>query len=157
MVSKGDVVQKLRTLLPEGAVAADEFGRAGVAFSVTASLERIRDAAAVFNEAGYFLESLTCLDFQDTFELVYHFNAYEPQARIVVRSLCGHDQVPPTVSDIFKTADWQEREVHEFFGLPFEGHPDLRRLLLPEDADYFPLKKTFGKVNAYRKREEIYG
>ena len=107
--------------------------------------------------AGFFLESITALDFEDTFELVYHFNCYEPGSRVVVRMLCGHDQVPPSICDIFRGAVWLEREVHEFFGIKFSGNADMRPLLLPEDADYHPLRKNFGKVSAYHKREVIYG
>ena len=114
------------------------------------------DAAIACNEAGLFLESITGLDFEDTAELVYHFNCYESRSRFSLRVLFGHDEKLPTLSGIFSTAVWQEREVREFFGFQFDGHPDHRNLLLPEDADYHPLRKTFGKVAAYRKREEIY-
>jgi len=157
MPKTDEVVQKLRAMLPEDAVCADEAYKAGVAFSVLAPLGKLRDAARLFNEAGFFLETITGLDFQDTAELVYHFNCYEPKSRVAMRVLCGHDQVAPTVSDVYASAMWLEREVHEFFGIRFADNPDLRPLLLPEDADYHPLRKTFGKVNAYRKREEIYG
>jgi NADH-quinone oxidoreductase subunit C len=71
--------------------------------------------------------------------------------------LCGHDQVPASICDIFRGAGWLEREVHDFFGISFSGNTDMRPLLLPEDADYHPLRKTFGKVSAYHKREEIHG
>jgi NADH-quinone oxidoreductase subunit C len=157
MGKKDDIVRKLGSMLPGDAVLADDAFRAGVASSVQAPLERLRDVAAAFNEEGFYLESLTALDFQDTMELVYHYNCYEPMSRVVVRMLCGHDQSPQTVSDLFPTAMWQEREVFEFFGIRFQGHPDLRPLLLPEDADYNPLKKTFGVVHSYLRREEIYG
>ena len=62
-----------------------------------------------------------------------------------------------TIVDIFRGAGWLEREVHDFFGIEFAGNPDLRPLLLPEDADYHPLRKDFGKTGAYLKREDIYG
>jgi NADH-quinone oxidoreductase subunit C len=70
--------------------------------------------------------------------------------------MCGHDETPPTISTIFSSAAWLEREVHEFFGIQFIGNIDLRPLLLPEDTEINPLKKTFGIVAAYRKRDEIY-
>ncbi|MFP5212210.1 MAG: NADH-quinone oxidoreductase subunit C [Acidobacteriota bacterium] len=157
MAKKDDIAQKLRAMLPENAVSADEAYQAGVAFSVQVPLGKLRDAATAFNDAGFYLDSLTALDFQDTFDLVYHFNCYEPFSRIVLHVLCGHDQAAPSVCDLFKTAEWQEREVREFFGITFTGNPDTRTLLLPEDADYNPLRKDFGKAHAYLKREEIYG
>jgi NADH-quinone oxidoreductase subunit C len=118
---------------------------------------KLHDVMAAFGEAGFFLETLTGLDFQDTQELVYYLNCYEARSRFAVRLLCGHDQSPPTVSDLFAGATWLEREVHEFYGIRFADSPDMRNLLLPEDADFHPLKKTFGNVHAYHRREEIYG
>jgi NADH-quinone oxidoreductase subunit C len=142
---------------PDAPLSRDETGLTGALWSIVVPISGIRDAAKAFGSAGFFLESITALDFEDTFELVYHFNCYEPKSRLVVRGLCGHDQVPPSICDIFRGAGWLEREVHDFFGISFSGNTDMRPLLLPEDADYYPLRKTFGKVSAYHKREEIYG
>lgn len=157
MAKKDDILQKLRGLLPEGSISEDDSFQAGVAASVRMDLGRLREVAEAFRDAGFYLETLTALDFEDTAELVYHFNAYEPSARIALRTLCGHDQAAPTLCDIHPTAEWLEREVREFYGISFPDNPDQRPLLLPEDADYYPLKKTFGTVHAYRRREEIYG
>jgi len=151
------ITQKLQAMLPEDDVCRDESYQGGVVFSARVPLGKLRDAFKEFDEAGYYLESIAALDFQDTFELVYHLNCYEPRARIAIRVPCGHDQSPATVSDIFPSALWQEREVRDFFGIQFTDSPDMRPLLLPEDADYYPLKKTFGMVHAYHKRDEIYG
>lgn len=157
MAKREDILQKLRSILPEAAIAVDESYRTGAAFSAQVPMTQLREALSACNDQGLYLESMTATDFQDTAQLVYHLNCYEPRSRIVLYVLCGQDQVPPTVSDIFAAADWYEREVREFFGIQFIGHPDPRTLLLPEDADYYPLKKTFGNVHAYLKREEIYG
>jgi len=142
---------------PDVPLKRDETGTTGALWSIVVPISGIRDAANAFRSAGFFLESITALDFEDTFELVYHFNCYEPKSRLAVRMLCGHDQVPLSICDIFRGAGWLEREVHDFFGISFSGNTDMRPLLLPEDADYHPLRKTFGKVSAYHKREEIYG
>ncbi len=142
---------------PDAPIKRDETGMTGALWSIAVPISSIRDAAKAFESADFFLESITALDFEDTFELVYHFNCYEPKSRVVVRMLCGHDQVPASICDIFRGAGWLEREVHDFFGISFLGNPDMRALLLPEDADYHPLRKTFGKVSAYHKREDIYG
>lgn len=157
MAKREVVTQKLQAMLPEDAVCKDDALKSGVIFSAQVPLGKLRDALKVCDETEYYLESVTALDFQDTFELVYHLNCYEAKSRIALRVLCGRDQSPHTVSDIFPSALWQEREVHEFFGISFAESPDMRPLLMPEDADYYPLKKTFGTVHAYHKREEIYG
>jgi len=157
MASKEEVLQKLRSMLPEEALRSDEQYRTGTAFSAKVSITKLRDVAGACQATGYYLESITGLDFQDTAELVYHLNCYEPKSRLALRVLRGHHEPVPTLSDIFPSALWLEREVSEFFGVSFKGHPDPRPLILPEDADYHPLQKTFGQVHAYRERKEIYG
>ncbi len=142
---------------PQAELSRDETRKTGISWSMMVQIAQIREAAGLFDSAGFFLETITALDFEDTFELVYHFNYYEPGSRVALRVLCGRDQSPPTISDIFRGAGWLEREIHDFFGIFFSGNPDMRALLLPEDADYHPLRKDFGKTGAYHKREKIYG
>jgi NADH-quinone oxidoreductase subunit C len=157
MAKKDELLQKLRAMLPEEAVRSDEQYLAGTALSVQLPVAGLRDVAGACEATGYYLESITGLDFRDTAELVYHLNCYEPKSRLALRVLRGHEEPVPTLSDIFSSALWLEREVREFFGVSFTDHPDQRPLLLPEDADYHPLQKTFGKVHAYRERKEVYG
>lgn len=157
MSQRDCLVERLRGIVgPDAVVLEDGFAK-GVAATARVPLERLHDAVAAADACGFYLEALTGLDFQDTAELVYHVNCYEPRSRIAIRVLCPLNQAVPTVCDIFPGAQWHEREVHDFFGVEFAGNADLRPLLLPEDADYHPLRKTFGKVNAYRNRDEIYG
>lgn len=157
MAKKEEILQKLRSILPEEAVRTDGHDRAGTVLSAHVSVAALREVAGACEAGGYYLESITGLDFKDTSELVYHLNCYEPQSRMALRVLRLHEESVPTLSDIFPSALWLEREVREFFGVSFTDHPDPRPLLLPEDADYHPLRKTFGKVHAYRERKEIYG
>ncbi len=152
-----DLERLLLERFPEASVKQEDAARTGIRWSVPVPISGIRDAAKIFDSAGFFLETITALDFADTFEVVYHFNCYEPRSRVCARVLCGHDQSLSSISDIFRGAGWLEREVHEFFGIAFPGNPDLRRLLLPEDADYYPLRKEFTEGGTYHKREEIYG
>jgi NADH-quinone oxidoreductase subunit C len=77
-------------------------------------------------------------------EVVYDFSHWTTLCRIVVRTRIPRaNPEVPTISDIFSGANWHERETHDFFGIKFIGHPDLKPLLLPEDADYHPLLKDF--------------
>ena len=157
MAKKDELLQKLQEVLAAEAVGMDESYRSGAAFAARVPAGRLRETVRVCETTGYYLESITGLDFQDVTELVYHLNCYEPKSRLALRVRCEDGTPPPTVSDIFPSALWLEREVHEFFGIPFADHPDLRPLLLPEDADFYPLQKIFGKVHAHRERKEIYG
>jgi NADH-quinone oxidoreductase subunit C len=157
MANKDVMIEKLRSLLGDDAVCVDDKYGAGVVAAATVSAARLVEILGSFNETGFYLETMAALDFQDTQELVYHLNCFEALSRMSLRVLVQHGASVPTASGVFAAADWLEREVREFYGIQFEGHPDPRNLLLPEDADYHPLKKDFGKVHAYRTREEIYG
>lgn len=80
----------------------------------------------------------------DRFELIYNIISLKTQKRILVKTRCTEEspEVPTTV-DIWPAANWLEREAYDMFGIFFTGHPDLRRLFLPEDFKYYPLRKEF--------------
>ena len=107
--------------------------------------------ARVFAAHGYFLEMLTCLDLRATggvLRVVYTFNCFEEadRHRLHVDIAAGVDArhwSVPTIARVFPAADWFEREVWDMFGVRFDGHPDLRRILLPDDARFHPLLKDF--------------
>ncbi len=81
---------------------------------------------------------------EDRFEVFYHMISLRDQQRFFLKVYVDEEQpVLPTVTDIWKSANWNEREVYDMFGIRFNGHPDLRRIFLPEDFKYFPLRKEF--------------
>ncbi len=81
---------------------------------------------------------------EDRFEVIYHLISLREQIRIFVKVYVDEENpVLPTVSDIWPSANWNEREVYDMFGITFENHPDPRRIFLPEDFKYFPLRKEF--------------
>lgn len=86
--------------------------------------------------------AVPALPAEDQFEVVYDFNHYEALCRVTMRARVPRSLPElPTISDIFPGANWHERETHDFFGIVFVGHPCLAPLLLPEDADFHPLRK----------------
>ena len=92
-----------------------------------------------------FLFCLTCVDFKTHLTMVYHLTSSKDRTiNIVIKANVDRTQpVIETVSDIWRTAEFHEREVFEMFGVEFTNHPDLRRLILEEDFKGFPLRKDF--------------
>jgi NADH-quinone oxidoreductase subunit C len=97
------------------------------------------------------------------FDVVYHLLKLSRAARTVeavgrperVRVLCGvpeNDPAVPTVSDLWPSADWAEREVFDLFGVRFDGHPDLRRIQMPVDWVGHPLRKDYPLRGPARER-----
>ena len=77
------------------------------------------------------------------FEVVYHVYSLQFRRRLRLKVRVGEGEAVPTVTGIWPTANWHEREVYDLFGVPFEGHPDLRRILMPEDWEGHPLRKDY--------------
>ncbi len=92
-----------------------------------------------------YLFCLTCVDWKTQLTVVYHFtSAANRQNQLVVKVNLNRDQPEiDTVSDIWRTAELMEREVFEMFGVIFRKHPDLRKLILTDDFQGFPLRKDF--------------
>lgn len=91
-----------------------------------------------------YLFCLTCVDWKTHLTLVYHLSSTEYRHTLVIKSkLDRTNPVIDSVVDIWKTADFHEREVFELFGVHFTDHPDLRKLILPDDWVGFPLRKDY--------------
>ena len=77
------------------------------------------------------------------FDVVYHLYALSSGGRITLKAAVDDGAEIPTVSTVWRTANWHEREAYDMFGIRFAGHPDLRRILMDEGFDAFPLRKDF--------------
>lgn len=77
------------------------------------------------------------------FEVVYFLNSFKYQQRVSVKVRVADGESVPTVSDIWQGANWLEREAFDMFGIHFDNHPDLRRILMVEDFAHYPLRKDF--------------
>ena len=99
------------------------------------------------------LSDATCLDrypVEPRFELNYHLVSIPRRSRVRLRvKLTGDDPVVDSLVPVWPGADWLEREIFDLFGIRFNNHPDLRRILLPEDWEGYPLRRDF-PVEGYR-------
>jgi NADH-quinone oxidoreductase subunit C len=107
--------------------------------------------SALRDEAGFdMLFELTAVDYleypgaRDRFGVVYGLLAVESGERLIVKThLNEPDLTLPSVTFLWDSANWMEREVYDMYGILFEGHPNLKRLLLPQEYTSFPLRKDY--------------
>jgi len=100
-----------------------------------------------------FLECVTAVDWPkaNQIEVVYHFFSYPQRHSFVLKVTLGREApVVPSLAGLWDSANWLEREQFDLMGVTFEGHPDLRRLLLPEDWEGYPLRKDYVQPAEYR-------
>ncbi|MCX7918937.1 MAG: NADH-quinone oxidoreductase subunit C [bacterium] len=94
-------------------------------------------------------DSLMCLsgvDRGENLEVVYHLFSMIHLHKVTLKVQTPRtDPKIPTVSTLWRTADWHEREVYDLFGIVFLGHPDLRRILMPDDWVGYPLRKDYNR------------
>ncbi|MEN6351154.1 MAG: NADH-quinone oxidoreductase subunit C [Syntrophomonas sp.] len=95
--------------------------------------------------AGFnYLANLTAVDYKEEFEIVYHLYTIPGNRKLGVKTRVSREKpVLPSVFSIWVAADWQEREIFDLFGIGFIGHPNLARILLPDEFEGYPLRKDF--------------
>jgi NADH-quinone oxidoreductase subunit C len=146
--SNHPLVKKLKTKFGEGIGDASEFiGQ----LSVYVERERIVevcDYLRLDQETSFnYLSDLTCVHYPDRveapFEVVYNLFSISTNERVRLKVRTDDETGVASVTGVWPSANWLEREVYDLFGLPFTGHPDLRRLLLPPDWEGYPLRKDY--------------
>jgi NADH-quinone oxidoreductase subunit C len=132
-----------------GEMPASEFRGAT---RVVVGRDELLDVMRLLKEVRGFdlLVDVTCVDYlnyrdaTDRFGLVYLLAGTLSNERITVRVFLNEPGLAvPSLCELWKGADWLEREVFDMFGIVFEGHPDLRRILMPEEFTAYPLRKDY--------------
>jgi NADH-quinone oxidoreductase subunit C len=122
--------------------------------TITVSRENIIAACEAVKQAGYtFLEDVTAVDWypsEPRFQITYHILSMSLKARIrLVARLSEDDAVIDSIVGVWPSANFYEREVFDLFGVRFSGHPNLRRIMMPDDWQGHPLRKDY-PVEGYR-------
>ena len=143
------LAQRVREELAEDVVVGTDHSHGQATLEVTPEtvLEVLTYLHDYERESWRFLASLHgCAYLPDEPRLGVHYQllSRERRERLNVKTRLGADEPKlPSVTPLFPTANFQEREVYDFFGVEFEGHPDLRRILMPEDYEGFPQRRDF--------------
>lgn len=142
------ILRKIREAFPDNEFIINEhMGE----LSLTFSKYLIGELAAFLKndpELQFVLcEDITAIDWgrkNNRFTVVYHIFSMVHNYRLVLRADVDEEECKiDSVVNVWKTADWHEREVYDMFGIHFNNHPDLRRMYMPEDFQYHPLRKDF--------------
>ena len=138
----------LKDFFPEGG-ALDDIPQ------VSISKEHTLEACRLIKEdpriATKMLLCLACVDYSEYFQMVYILQSLKPERTLVLRTTVPYlDTTVPSVTSVWRAADWYEREAHDLFGVSFDGHPDMSPLLLYEGFEGFPGRKEF-PFNEYQE------
>ena len=137
-----DIGKKIGEAIPDSITAIDET-------AVTVDSQSLYQVAELLKNASEFefdyLTNLTAVDYIDYFEVVYHLISLKHNHSIVLKTRCldRDNPVVPSVVTLWRAADYQEREVFDLMGITFEGHPNLKRLLLWEGFEGHPLRRDY--------------
>jgi NADH-quinone oxidoreductase subunit C len=151
---KSLAVQKLREREPQ--TIAEVIESRGETTVVLARRDLIRICEFLAQDQSLtftFLSDISSTDrfpLEPRFEVNYHLLSMQRRERVRIKvRVAGSDAVLPSVTGIWPTANWHEREIFDLFGIRFEGHPDLTRILMPDDWEGHPMRKDY-PVEGYR-------
>ena len=141
-----EVVQSLRKSFPGVDLEAFSFRGQNL---IIVPRESILPVAHFFkSELKFdFLSDLTAADYpqkEKRFEVVYQLYSFKRNERVRLKVPVGETESLESVVPVWITADWMEREVYDMFGIHFDHHPNLKRILLPDEWQGFPLRKDYG-------------
>ena len=147
-MTREHILENLSAQFPSLKFEIDENNPEAIFISASALIET---AAYLKSEAKLFFELLnfvSAVDYTDHFELIYQFSSYQNNHRLVLKIKISRENPQiESLSAVYPTANWHEREVFDLFGVKFLNHPDLTRIFMPEDWEGHPMRKDFVHPN----------
>jgi NADH-quinone oxidoreductase subunit C len=136
------VAKEITKSLPDAVVAADKSTVFVTSKSLYQAAEFLKNTPTLDFD---YLANLTAVDYMDYFEVVYHLISLKHNHSLVLKTRCRDRDKPvvPSVVSLWRSADFQEREVYDLMGIVFDGHPNLKRLLLWEGFVGHPLRRDY--------------
>jgi NADH-quinone oxidoreductase subunit C len=150
-MSAADVVAALAAVVPGAQCEALSSADSEVTPVILAPVEHLLATARALQATPglefHAFSDVTAVDFypqrEPRFDVVYHVVSPHRRTRLRVKVRVSRDQPVPSVTSVWPGAGWMEREVFDLFGIVFEGHGDLRRLMMPDDWEGHPLRKDY--------------
>jgi len=139
-----EIVSQLSTRFPGAIEEAGANAALVKSDSLLAVAEHLKTADGLKFD---YLNYITAVDYYDYFEVVYMLTSLEYNRSVTLKVRCYSRNNPtvPSLASIYQGADWQEREVYDLMGIKFKGHPNLKRILLWEGFDGYPLRKDWNR------------
>ena len=147
MADGRQAIEQIRADFPDALVQAGEFrGQHWAELRPNGLVEvcrRLRDDPSMAYELLLDVTAAHWPDEPKPVEVIYHLYSYGRNDRLRLKARFADGEAVPSLTGLWKSADWNERETYDMFGIKFSGHPDLRRILMPDEYTDFPLRKEF--------------
>jgi len=144
------ILSKIKERLPGAVLDITEF--AGEHILHVQGQDILKVLTELKDDGFNFLADLTAIDNLtlggfERFAVSYHLLSHKTAERVTVKAYISEEKPSlPSVESLWKTADWQEREVFDLYGIRFEGHPNLIRIMNPDDFEGYPLRKDYPRL-----------
>ncbi len=155
-----EIKNKIKSKFGEAVISAEQTDQ--LQASLTIALSSIKDVCLFLrDEPELYFDYLNCLSGVDysteksELSVVYHLSSIPYKHQLVLKVNVPFERdssilpVVPSVSDVWRSADWHEREAFDMYGIKFDGHSDMRRILCPDDWEGYPLRKDYEPAEVY--------
>jgi NADH-quinone oxidoreductase subunit C len=147
-MTNAEIVDKIKARLPESVLESEVFRNDLTILVKKDDIVRVAEFIKSDPDLSFDLVIDVCgVDLyqpEERFEVVYNLYSLNMKRYLRLKVRVGEDNpVVPTVTTVWPGANWHERETWDMFGIKFAGHPDLRRIYMPEEFEYYPLRKDF--------------